>query len=167
MAGQRQPFKLIQAKGRKHLTKREIAEREASEVRAEPVKKIQAPKYLPERLKKEFSQLAKELAKLELLSKLDTDVLARYVMSHGAWIQSHEKASAALFEGADEKTTGQWVRIEKTYFEQCQACANALGLTVSSRCKLVIPKKPDDPAAADPLASMFQLVTRERAEGET
>ena len=34
MAGQRQPIALVQAKGKKHLTKAEIAERERTEVKA-------------------------------------------------------------------------------------------------------------------------------------
>ena len=34
MAGQRQPIALVQAKGKKHLTKAEIAEREQTEVKA-------------------------------------------------------------------------------------------------------------------------------------
>ena len=35
MAGQRQPIALVQAKGKKHLTKAEIAERERTEVKAQ------------------------------------------------------------------------------------------------------------------------------------
>lgn len=155
MSRQRQPVELLLAKGKKHLTKAEIAARTVSEVKAEPVKQIRAPDYLPNELKKEFSQLARELLKLELVGKLDADILARYVMSRDAWIQAHEKAFAALYQNDDAKTVGQWARIEKIYFEQCQSCAAAMGLTISSRCKLVLPKQPDDPAEKDPIAQLL------------
>ena len=45
MAGQRQPIALVQAKGKKHLTKAEIAERERTEVKA-PSDRVTPPSYL-------------------------------------------------------------------------------------------------------------------------
>ena len=45
MAGQRQPIALVQAKGKKHLTKAEIAEREQTEVKA-PSDRVTPPSYL-------------------------------------------------------------------------------------------------------------------------
>ena len=30
-------------------------------------------------------------------------------------------------------------------FKQCRACANDLGLTITSRCKLILPKTPENP----------------------
>ena len=44
MAGQRQPIALVQAKGKKHLTKAEIAERERTEVKA-PSDRVTPPSY--------------------------------------------------------------------------------------------------------------------------
>lgn len=163
MAGQRQPVEVVRAKGKKHLTKAEIAARTVSEVKAEPAKQIRAPDYLPDELKKEFSRLARELVKLELVGKLDADVLARYVMSRESWIAAQARAFAAVHTGEDPKAVGQWARIEKIYFDQCQACAAAMGLTISSRCKLVLPKQPDDPADKDPIA---QLLSESERDGE-
>lgn len=163
MSRQRQPVELILAKGKKHLTKTEIAARKAAEVKAEPAKQIRAPDYLPEELKKEFSRLARELVKLELVGKLDADVLARYVMSRESWIAAQARAFSAVHTCEDSKTVGQWARIENIYFNQCQACAAAMGLTISSRCKLVLPKQPDDPAEQDPIA---RLLSKSEREGE-
>ena len=45
MARPREPINLIEAKGRKHLTKKEIEECRESEVKA-PADSIEAPSYL-------------------------------------------------------------------------------------------------------------------------
>lgn len=51
MAGQRQPIALVQAKGKKHLTKAEIEERQRTEVKA-AADKVTAPQYLSQTQKK-------------------------------------------------------------------------------------------------------------------
>ena len=60
----------------------------------------------------------------------------------------------------DAKEAGTWSRVARTYFDQCQQCASSMGLTISSRCRLVVPKPPEDPAGDDPMTKML----RERAE---
>ena len=57
MAGQRQPIALVQAKGKKHLTKAEIAERERTEVKA-PSDRVTPPSYLTATQKKAFRKTA-------------------------------------------------------------------------------------------------------------
>ena len=45
----------------------------------------------------------------------------------------------------------EWSTLEDRYFKQARACAGDLGLTVTSRCKLVLPPKEaeeDDPFEA-------------------
>lgn len=155
MAGQRQPIDLVLAKGKKHLTKREIEERQATEPRVAKVKSLRPPDYLPEDLRMEFVKLSKELGKIGLLSKLDCDVLARYFMSRESWLAAHRRAIQEMNCG-DAKEAGKWARIEKTYFDQCHTCAANMGLTISSRCRLVMPKLPEDPAEADPLAKLLE-----------
>lgn len=51
MAKQKLPIEVIKARGRKHLTKSEIAEREASQIKAN-FDKIRAPSYLTKEQKK-------------------------------------------------------------------------------------------------------------------
>ncbi|WP_233099740.1 hypothetical protein [Bacillus velezensis] len=50
MARPRQPVDLLLVKGKKNLTKQEIEERRAQEVKA-PNDKVKAPSYLPKDLK--------------------------------------------------------------------------------------------------------------------
>ena len=47
-------------------------------------------------------------------------------------------AGEALEQGDQEKADG-WSRIQDRYFKQARACANDMGLTVTSRCRLVVP----------------------------
>ena len=51
MAKQKLPIEVIKARGRKHLTKSEIAEREAGQIKAN-FDKIRAPSYLTKEEKK-------------------------------------------------------------------------------------------------------------------
>ena len=38
-----------------------------------------------------------------------------------------------------------WPLLQDKYFAQCEATARALGLNITSRCKLVIPQEPPVP----------------------
>ena len=153
------PQNVIEMRDRSHQTKAEKAERHASEPKTETVKQVRAPVWLPKHLREEFNKLGHELNDVGLLSKLDFDILARYLMSRDAWVAAHLKARDAL-DMDDAKEAGTWSRVARTYFDQCQQCANSMGLTVSSRCRLVVPKPPEDEAAGDPMTQML----RERAE---
>lgn len=153
------PQNVIEMRDRSHQTKAEKAERHASEPKTERVKQVRAPVWLPEHLREEFNKLGHELNDVGLLSKLDFDILARYLMSRDAWIAAHLKARDAL-DMDDAKEAGTWSRVARTYFDQCQQCASSMGLTISSRCRLVVPKPPEDPAEVDPMTQML----RERVE---
>lgn len=153
------PQNVIEMRDRSHQTKAEKAERHASEPKTEKVKQVRAPVWLPEHLRDEFAKIGRELNEVGLLSKLDFDILARYLMSRDAWIAAHHKARDAL-DMDDAKEAGTWSRVARTYFDQCQQCASSMGLTISSRCRLVVPKPPEDEAAGDPMTEML----RERAE---
>ena len=72
MARPRQPVKLLEFKGKKHLTKEEIRQREASEVKPVP-KGIKPPAYLSESQKKLFRKLAKQLSQLEAYFRMVTE----------------------------------------------------------------------------------------------
>lgn len=156
------PQNVIEMRDRSHQTKAEKAARRASEPQTEKVKQVRAPVWLPEHLREEFSKLGRELNDVGLLSKLDFDILARYLMSRDAWVAAHLKARDAL-DMDDAKEAGTWSRVARTYFDQCQQCASSMGLTVTSRCRLVVPKPPEDPAAGDPMMQMLGRERRSRA----
>ena len=105
---------------------------------------MRAPVWLPEHLKDDFTKLGKELIAAGLLAKLDIDILARYVMSRDAWVAAHLKARGRGWTWTTQRESGSWARVARTYFDQCQQCANSMGLTISSRCRLVVPKSLED-----------------------
>lgn len=145
MARPRQPTDLLIYKGKKNLTKKEIEERKSQEVKASD-DKVEPPTYLPEELKEEFNRIAEELMEIKIMTNLDCEALARFIVSE----HLHQKVSVKLLS---LKTIGprfeDLLTTKDKLFKQCRAAASDLGLTISSRCKLVIPKKDDKPPATD------------------
>lgn len=142
-----------------HRTNAEIEQRAATEVRGREPKRITVPKYLPSSMADEYRLTAKKLVALHIFSDLDYDMLARYFIARAAWAQAQNHATSAM-RGEDAKEAGAWTKMANIYFGQCQSCAAALGLSISARCRLVVPEPPRDEAAEDPLSKML----RERAE---
>lgn len=136
----KEPTDLLLVKGKKHLTKAEIEERKAQEIKA-PADNVQAPSYLPDELKEEFDRIALELIDIGIMSNLDSEALARNIVAES----QYQKVSVRLMK---MKTFGakymELLKIQKELFKQARDSASDLGLTISSRCKLVVPKKNDD-----------------------
>lgn len=157
MAGPRQPIELILAKGKKHLGKDEIAKRRAQEIQP-CTDNLTAPKYLTGQQKKRFNQLAAQLDKLKIMGETDTDTLARYVTAQCQYEATtkdlRELDKKKLDPDAEdyywqlEQRTGiqaELAKLQDRYFKQAQTAAAALGLTISSRCKLIAPAKEEAP----------------------
>lgn len=142
-----------------HRTNAEIEAKAKSEVRGKEPKRITVPKYLPQVMEAEYRLTAKKLVALHIFSDLDYDMLARYFIARAAWQNAQNWANRAIMQG-DAKEAGSWTKTANVYFGQCQSCASQLGLSVSARCRLVMPEPPKDEADEDPLSRML----RERAE---
>lgn len=138
MGGQRLPLEVVQARGSKHLTKAEIQERQEREIK--PITdNIIAPDYLTKKQKEEFYRIADQLKKLKIMGETDVDALARYITANEFYInavkqmrKTEVKNNPVLFEA--------WSKIQERYFKQCRSSANDLGLSITSRCKLVVPE---------------------------
>ncbi|WP_026908944.1 phage terminase small subunit P27 family [Paucisalibacillus globulus] len=158
MAGRnRQPLSVIQGKGRSnHLTKQVIKERQEQE---EAVRgytdNIVAPTYLTKKQKEEFDKVAAELIRLNIFSNLDVDSLARYIDSKTQYIQLLKdlkkiKSTLTMVDSITGKKMTianedypKLMRVKNTLFNECRAAASDLGLSITSRLKLVIPKTGD------------------------
>lgn len=138
MAGQRQPIELVLAKGSKHLTKEEIAERQAREVK--PITDdIIPPAYLSKKQKEEFNKIATQLMKLKIMGETDVDALARYILSRDTYVKlTKQIQKKQILE--DPILLDKYMKNQDRVFRQCDTSAKALGLTISSRCKLVVPE---------------------------
>lgn len=155
MARPRQPVDLLLVKGKKNLTKKEIEQRRKQEVKA-PNDKVKAPAYLPKDLKREFKKIADELKDIGIMTNLDVDALARFLFARKQYLQITEIILQTPVITDVEDEDGNRIEVaSQTYsdllinqdklFKQCRQASSDLGLTISSRCKLVIPKKDDKP----------------------
>lgn len=163
MAGPRQPIELVLAKGKKNLTKAEIAERRATEVQP-CMDDIIAPAYLTAAQKKHFVKIAAQLAKIKIMGETDCDALARYVVAETQY-QAAVKEQRKLAKERPDRDSPQFAtladyghamelwysmqdaadRRQERYFKQASTLARDLGLTISSRCKLQVPVKDEEP----------------------
>lgn len=136
----RTPINVLIARGKSHLTKKEIAERRATEI--EPnVEGIEPPSYLTAKQKREFDEIANQLDKLGILGETDCDVLAMYIVSKDEWNRARKLQAKALKEpDIDISKMGAYGREVDRAYKRCIAAARELGLTISARCKLVVPK---------------------------
>lgn len=147
MAGRRmEPVDLLLIKGRSnHLTKDEIQRRREAELKA-PTDNTKYPKYLPKDLRKDFTYYAKILVDLGIFSNLDVDNLARYLIQRHEYLKSVELMTdmSPLTVDGEKNEAYDTLRIQQnTFYTQCRQAASDLGLTVSSRLKLVVPKAPE------------------------
>lgn len=170
MPNQREPTALLLLKGRKHLGAEEAAARLAREPQA-PADDIRAPDYLSAKQKSEFYELARQLAEIKIFGNVDAGELGRYVTAHSMYARYTKllrtlpkkkrarlrelRARLAEEEGRrlspdeavdDEDAALELERaltvLQDKYFNQCEQTAKALGLNISSRCRLVIPTPP-------------------------
>lgn len=138
MARPRQPISLLEMKGNKHLTKAEIEARRNSEVN--PIAdNIIAPGFLTKKQKEEFYKISDQLKKLKIMGETDVDALSRYIVSRDMYENAVKqmrkkevKNNPLVFE--------KWLKVQDKLFKQCRASASDLGLTISSRCRLVVPE---------------------------
>jgi len=180
MSGGRKPIELnLAVSGGKHWTRTEIEARRASELHLPKPKELKPPKWLGSEAKKLFKAYAKQLLAFPegIVSELDTGTLGRYCdcelsyaeastqksawldqcrrilkvsVQTGEWVQTISKDDAyAKAEEQVDYWSGQMARFEKI----CRGCAADMGLTVTSRCKLVVPQVELAPET-DPLADL-------------
>ncbi|WP_297232636.1 phage terminase small subunit P27 family [uncultured Flavonifractor sp.] len=140
MPGPRQKLSVLEGNGRKHLSKAEKARRAAQEVELPKPKTMRLPKWLPEEHRKEFRTLARELLAADMgAAQLDRDTLGRYVVAQAQYAQACKMAGEAL-TAKNAALAEKWTKIQDTCFKQARACANDMGMTITSRCRLVLPE---------------------------
>lgn len=155
MAGKRQPTDVVLANGRKHLSKTEEAERRAGEVKVSPAKTAKPPKWLPEGLRKDFRAVGKRLIAAGIYTDLDADTLARYLIAQSEYLMATSHVHKA-YQERDPEEVEDWSRIQDRHFKQARNCANDLGLTVTSRCRLVVPESRQETEDSNPLLQLIQ-----------
>lgn len=152
MARPREPIDLIKAKGKKNLTKSEYEERKAQEIQV-PFTDIQPPSFLPKTFHGEFYEISGKLKAIGIMTELDTVTLAQYLIAKQNYISytamllkviKRNSAPNGLLSEDDVTENTKIQALQDRALRQCQTCARDLGLTISSRCKLVVPTPDDD-----------------------
>ncbi|MCL1789959.1 MAG: phage terminase small subunit P27 family [Peptococcaceae bacterium] len=142
----KQPIALVASKGVSHMSKAEIARREREEISV-PFVDVAPPKTLPKRLRGEFGELANKLLACGIMTELDEEALARYLLAK----ESYQKASRALDrlmrtgKFLDLDSLNKLSALQDRAFKQVRSSAADLGLTAAARCRLVSAKVPDPP----------------------
>lgn len=140
----REPIALIEAKGKSHKTKAEIACRRAEEVHIISTEVTPPPTLLKEQ-KAAFERYAALLDEVGVWSAADADVLAQYCAmmdEYWSWqkrVRSYDKSDPY---GARAKVAH--ARRDKA-MEACLKLGAKLGLNPVDRCKLRVPQPPDAP----------------------
>ncbi len=138
MPGKRQPTSVVEAAGKKYLSRAEADERRDREVRVPPPERAVPPGWLPKRFHQEFHEIGELLLSAGLYAELDRDVLAQYFLARDRWLKADKKAAAAI-RANDEKLARDWTGVQGVYFRQARQCAEAMGLSVTSRCRIMVP----------------------------
>ena len=170
----------------KHWTKAEVDARRASEPKLPKPKKLKPPSWLSEPAKKLFSNYAKQLLEFPsgVISTLDVGTLARYCDCELSYAEASAQKSfwlevcrrrlesiccpdaVAVPNSGTEKLEEAYAKAEKEvdfwagqmvkFEKMARSCATEMGMTVSSRCRLVVPKSDTKPEA-DPLEELQKM----------
>jgi P27 family predicted phage terminase small subunit len=104
------------------------------------------------------------------MGETDNDALARYITAQGLYeeaVKDLRKLQKERPKDAGPADLVAWAQLLETldkrqdrYYKQAQTAAAALGLTISSRCKLAVPK-----GAEEPKVNKFAKFGKDRAAG--
>ena len=91
-----------------------------------------APAYLNAALRARFEALAPSLAAMGTLTSLDTDSLARYVISENEYLRVSQLTMEAINRG-DSAEADKWAGCQDRLLRQVMTAGAEFGLTPSSR----------------------------------
>ena len=96
--------------------------------------------------KKAFDEIAQTLIELEIMTNLDCDALASYIVARDGWVNAGKQLRKKEVR-ASTQATNQWSLIESRYRKDMRQAAVDLGMTITSRGKIVAPikEKPTPP----------------------
>ena len=154
----RKPIALHLLEGNKNgLTKEEIKERQEHEERMKVNNdKIEPPSRLSAKQKENFNFYVEQLKNIDLISNLDVNILAQYIEVYDNYVRVEKSADRITNKEIDENFDefAKRMRVMKQLTETCRQLAGDLGLTITSRLKLVIPQKEEKQES--PMASFLK-----------
>lgn len=91
-----------------------------------------APSYLDASLRARFDALAPDLTAMGVLTRLDADALARYVVSENEYLRVSKLAMEAIQRG-DAADADKWASVQDRLLRQCMTAGAEFGLTPTGR----------------------------------
>lgn len=149
----KQPISILQYKNKSHLTKAEIERRQAEEATVKPKSdNIKCPYWLKDKVaRKEFKRIAAELQEIDLMSNLDVDLLAMYCQAYAQYQKATEELqdqplSITKYDKFERpyQVENPLIKIQLKYSDEMKKIASQMGLSISSRLKLVVPQPKND-----------------------
>lgn len=165
MAGKRQPTALVEARGKKHMSRAEAESRRDAEVSVPAPDAAEPPTWLLKKHHAEFRTLGQQLIDCGLYADLDKDVLAQYLVARDSWIASQRRAAQAI-RAKDRASAKEWTAVQAAYFKQARQAGDAMGLTVTARCRLVLPQGMEQHQDDAPDDFTLRLLERQQRTAE-
>lgn len=144
MGRRAKPVELLVLNGKKHLTKREIAERQQAEEALRPsTDKLRPPQWLSKDARKEWRRVTKLVEGLGILTGIDANTLAVYCDA----VVRYGEASKIIGEEGMVLGSKQHpaVMVQQKYAGIIARCAGQLGLDPSARAALAKKAKEEKP----------------------
>lgn len=91
-----------------------------------------APAYLDGTLRERLEALAPDLSAMGVLTAMDVDALARYVISEHEYMRVSRLTMQAIGHG-DAAEADKWASVQDRLLKQCMSAGAEFGLTPSSR----------------------------------
>lgn len=153
MARPRKALAVLKAEGKSHRTKAELEEREKQELEVIS-DKIEPPSFLSKGQKERFGWYVDELSRLNIIGNVDAELLARYVVSQDQYETVAKKLSRLDPIGQMDEYN-KLINIQNKLFTQCRQAGNDLGLSITSRGRLVIPEAEGEKKELTPEEKLF------------
>lgn len=129
------------------LTKAEIEQRQKHEEAMKAgTDKVIPPDRLSKSQKERFIELSSQLVELEIFDNLDVDTLALYIETYDNYVRTVRSAKR-MTNGDMDQNFDEYAKRMRTaaqLADLCRKLASDLGLTITSRLKLVIPQKEEE-----------------------
>lgn len=114
-----------------------------------PFRDCEPPDWLQARFVPEFCRLRDKLKEIGILTDLDVETLAQYVVCRTQFVTALNAVTKAQREHADPDEIAKLVNTKTKLLRDCRDLGGDLGLTITSRAKLALAKVKADTDETD------------------
>lgn len=150
----KRPVRVLLEENKSHLTKAEIERRMKEEEALRPADdNTDCPEWLTDTFaREEYARIAVELERLGLLTNLDVNTLAAYCVAYSRYVEATQQMEGEPLtvvqtnkNGITARVENPLIKIQLKYSDEMKRLSNEMGLSISSRLRLVPPKKEEKP----------------------